>query len=244
MTIPADVLAIAVRQLGYKESPPGSNRNKFGVWYGMDGQPWCAMFVSYCFYQAGLALPATISKGFAYCPYGVQWFKQRGKFDMLPQPGDVVFFDWAGDGISDHVGIVELVNSNSTVTTIEGNTSAGNNSNGGEVQRRVRAFRSIQGFGHSAYTRVSSRATEKLPAHPSWPGKMIQLSSPPIGSQDIIKWQQQMIHRGWQLALSGIFDERSHEVLKQFQREKGLEIDAVLGPASWNAAWEFPVTSA
>lgn len=240
MTTASDVLVIASRQIGYKESPPGTNHNKFGVWYGMNAQPWCALFVSYCFYQAGLPLRATTAKGFAYCPYGVQWFRHQGKFDKHPRSGDVVFFDWGGDGISDHVGIVESVNANS-VTTIEGNTSAGNNSNGGEVQRRVRSLGSIQGFGHPAYNGVSSRGGN-LPPHPSWPGKMIQLSSPPTASQDILKWQQQMIFRGWKLSASGIFDERSHEVLGQFQREKQLEVDGVLGPMAWNAAWETPIT--
>lgn len=242
MTTPADVLLIATRQIGYKESPPGSNHSKFGVWYGCDRQPWCAAFVSYCFYLAGLPLPATTAKGFAYCPYGVQWFRHQGRFDKHPRPGDVVFFDWGKDGIADHVGIVEAVNGDGSVTTIEGNTSAGNNSNGGEVQRRVRWLGSIQGFGHPGYNGVTSRALEKLPPHPSWPGKMVQLSSPPTGSQEILKWQQQMAFRGWSLPLTGIFDQRSHQALEQFQREKQLEVDGVLGPASWNATWELPIT--
>ncbi|MGL5922178.1 CHAP domain-containing protein [Chroococcidiopsis sp.] len=148
---PESVLKIATSYLGYKESPPGSNRTKFGEWYGMDGQPWCAQFVSYCFYIAGLPLPATTSKGFAYCPYGVNWFKQLKRFYTTPAVGDVVFFDWGKDGVSDHVGIVEAVNLDGTVTTIEGNTSASNNSNGGEVQRRKRSLSQIQGFGRPSY---------------------------------------------------------------------------------------------
>lgn len=243
MTIPTDVLLIASRQIGYKESPPGSNQNKFGVWYSANFQPWCAMFVSYCFYQAGLPLPATTAKGFAYCPYGVQWFRHQGRFDRLPRSGDVVFFDWSDDGIADHVGIVESINSDGSVTTIEGNTSSGNNSNGGEVQRRVRTLGSIQGFGHPRYNGISSRPEIKFPPHPSWPGKMICLTSPATASQDILKWQQQMVYRGWSFPISGIFDQRSHEILKQFQSEKQLETDGVLGPQSWNAAWQLPITS-
>lgn len=38
------------------------------------------------------------------------------------QPGDMIIFDWQGDGNPDHVGIVESVNGNS-ITTIEGNSS-------------------------------------------------------------------------------------------------------------------------
>lgn len=165
MTTAADILRIATRQIGYKESPPGTNQNKFGVWYGANYQPWCAMFISYCFYQAGLPLPATTAKGFAYCPYGVQWFRHQGKFDKQPRPGDVVFFDWSSDGVADHVGIVEAVNPDGSVATIEGNTSTSNNSNGGEVMRRTRSQGNIQGFGHPGFSGVTSRTT-KLPRTP------------------------------------------------------------------------------
>lgn len=150
---PAIVLALAASNIGYKESPPGSNSSRFGQWYGMDRQPWCATFVSWVFYHAGLPLPATTPKGFAYCPYGVKWFKDKGQFFKKPKVGDVVFFDFGRkDGVSDHVGIVEKVNSDGTVTTIEGNTSASNNSNGGQVQRRVRPMNVIQGFGRPSWS--------------------------------------------------------------------------------------------
>ena len=149
---PAIVLAMAASTIGYKESPAGTNASKFGAWYGANYQPWCASWVSWVFYHAGLPLPATTPKGFAYCPYGVHWFKNKGQFFKQPKVGDVVFFDFTSgrDGIADHVGIVEKVNSDGTVTTIEGNTSnttAGSQSNGGCVARRIRSMNVIQGFG-------------------------------------------------------------------------------------------------
>jgi len=152
-TTPSIVLALATSTLGYKESPPGSNINKFGAWYSVNGQPWCACWVSWVFYHAGLPLPATTPKGFAYCPYGVKWFKDKGKFYKSPKVGDIVFFDWSGgrDGVADHVGIVEKVNSDGSITTIEGNTSSSSNSNGGEVQRRHRTLNVVQGFGRPNY---------------------------------------------------------------------------------------------
>jgi len=54
----ADVLAIARGELGYTESPQGSNKNKYGRWYGLGGEPWCMMFVQWCCAQAGVNLPA------------------------------------------------------------------------------------------------------------------------------------------------------------------------------------------
>lgn len=242
MTVAADVVNLALRQLGYCEFPSGSNQNKFGAWYGMNGVPWCACFVSYCFYNAGLPLPATTPKGFAYCPFGVNWFKQLRRFDLHPAVGDVVFYDWKRDGVADHVGIVEKVNSDNTVTAIEGNTSESNNSNGGAVMRRVRSLSLIQGFGHPAY---DGKPKLQLPMNfPKWAGRLVTLTSPPASGKDIETWQLQMISRGWRIApdIIGTFGKRSHEVLVQFQKEKGLEPDGVLGPISWNSAWESPVT--
>ena len=54
----------------------------------------------------------------------IDWFRERGQWqdrDYEPIPGDIIFFDWEGDGIADHVGIVEKVDGD-FVYTIEGNT--------------------------------------------------------------------------------------------------------------------------
>lgn len=248
MTTPKEVLAIAQREIGYKESPAGSNRNKFGVWYGMNEQPWCAMFVSYCFYQANLPLPIQMSKGFAYCPSGVKWFRDKGQWFKTPQVGDVVFFDWKRDGVSDHVGIVESVNADGTITSIEGNTSVGNDSNGEGVMRRTRTLNVVQGFGRPAYNGISNPPIET--DYPVWPGRYIALRTPPfMQGDDVLTWQRQMIKRGWDFGSGGstgkgddgVFDERCDEVLREFQRQKRLEIDGVLGAESWKAAWLLPV---
>ena len=67
------------------------------------------------------------------------WAKQNGL--VVPKEtaryGDIVLFDWDGDGVADHIGFVESYNGVS-YTTIEGNTSTGNVSNGGQIMRRTR----------------------------------------------------------------------------------------------------------
>ncbi|MBF2075026.1 MAG: CHAP domain-containing protein [Synechococcales cyanobacterium C42_A2020_086] len=250
MTVPSDVIRVAARQIGYVET--SNNRTKFGVWYGMDGQPWCAIFVSYCFYMAGLPLPITTSKGFAYCPYGVDWFKSKGQWFKNPKVGDVVFYDWyPGTVDSDawHVGIVESINPDGSVVSIEGNTAVGNDSNGGKVMRRTRGTNVQYGFGRPAYSGVPYFSTNS-PIFPRWPGRYVTLASPATEGNDVLTWQQQMIIRGWNLGSggstgkgdTGIFDQRCFEVLKQFQRNHNLEVDGILGPVSWDAAWELPVT--
>ena len=91
-------------------------------WYGYNYRvEWCACFVSWCAAQCGV-LDSEIPK-FAYCPYGVNWFKDKGTWQdryYTPSHGDVIFFDWESDGISDHVGIVEKLE-NGLVHTVEGN---------------------------------------------------------------------------------------------------------------------------
>jgi len=95
----------------------------YGEWYGMNGQPWCAMFVSWCALQANL-LEISVPR-YAYCPTGKNWFKSRNRYfartsGYRPKRGDVVFF-WDGSVIS-HTGIVIKCEGN-TVTTVEGNSS-------------------------------------------------------------------------------------------------------------------------
>ena len=238
MTTAQQVIHIAASEIGYKESPPNSNHTKYNVWYGMDPAKWCAIFVSYCFYVAGLPLPATTPKGFAFCPFGITWFKNKGWWHTTPQVGDVVFYDWQGDGVSDHVGIVEKVNPNGSIVAIEGNTSVGNDSNGGQVMRRTRSG-SIKGYGRPPY---APSGVVTPPPHPLWPGRYIFLTSPNMKGDDVLLWQRQMIHREWDLEADSVFSERDHEVLIKFQQQKGLEVDGKIGPISWNAAWELPIT--
>src|SRR4051812_27999515 len=66
-------LAVAVRELGVHESPPGSNRTAFGRWFGVDGVPWCAIFVSYCFAKGGDVTLCRGWHGAGVYPHGVTY---------------------------------------------------------------------------------------------------------------------------------------------------------------------------
>lgn len=143
-TIRQLALAESVKWLGTKENPFGTNICKFTDWYGMVG-PWCAMFATYCFETAaqkiGKDSPSFV-KGmyYAYVPYILKDAKAKVRglsVTTSPMPGDLVLYDWNRNYTPDHVGIFESGNATSWVA-IEGNTSQGNNSNGGEVMRRNR----------------------------------------------------------------------------------------------------------
>jgi hypothetical protein len=235
MTTPNDVLQVAMRQLGQKENPPGSNKSKYGNWYGMDGA-WCAMFVSYCFHQAGMPLPITNKKGFAYCPYGVDWFKKQGCWsDSNPKPGDVVFYCWRGDKVADHVGIVKEVKGSKNIIAIEGNTSTVSNDDGGTVMVRPRSGSIILGYGKPKYDQVS---TGNPNVDTSWPGIYLRLTSPLMESADIETWQKWMVQIGYTLEIDGQYGEKSDTACRDFQQKHQLEEDGVVGGDTWNKTCE------
>jgi len=63
-----------------------------------------------------------------------------------PLPGDIAIFNWDG-ALPDHIGIVEEYVGGGKFNCIEGNTAVGNDSNGGEVMRRLRYMSQVDGFG-------------------------------------------------------------------------------------------------
>jgi len=155
-SIGREALIEAAKYIGLKEDPPGSNRTRFGVWFGVDGVAWCNIFVSYCF-QVGAGYTicdgfkgagVRAGKGCAYVPTTEAWLRATGMWvgRTEPQPGDVAVFNWDG-GVPDHIGIVEQNLGNGQFQTIEGNTAVGNDSNGGEVMRRQRSILQVDGFG-------------------------------------------------------------------------------------------------
>ena len=138
------VLAVARGELGNTESPAGSNRTKYGKWFGLDGNPWCMMFVMWCFSQAGAL--GLLPKRTASCGDLTRAAKAAGCWVTGDyRPGDVVIYDFPGGAATDHTGIIESVTA-SGVVAIEGNTSqAGSQSNGGQVCRKSRKYNLIVG---------------------------------------------------------------------------------------------------
>jgi hypothetical protein len=158
-----DVVNIARKEAGYIEGT--NNDNKYGTWYGMNHEPYCAMFVSWCFAQAGLSalVAASTPKGFSYCPEGLSWFQRKGQIvnKYQGQPGDIVFFSWSGH-TAEHVGII-VAASKDGITTMEGNTSAdhkmGSQSNGDGVWLRHRPYLNVMAIARPAYSVKAKPAT-------------------------------------------------------------------------------------
>ena len=136
------IVEVALTQIGNEGGQP------YWSWYGFDSRvEWCACFVSWCADQCGYIESGLVPK-FAGCVDGANWFKSNGKWQdrtYEPKAGDIIFFDWEGDGTTDHVGIVEKCE-NGTVYTVEGNS-------GDACKQRQYAVGSsnIYGYGIPAY---------------------------------------------------------------------------------------------
>ncbi|MCR1961835.1 CHAP domain-containing protein [Thomasclavelia cocleata] len=128
---------VALSQVGNQGGIP------YWSWYGYSSRvEWCACFISWCAYQSG-DLDISIPK-FSVVKDGIQYYQDKGQWkdkNHIPKTGDLIFFDWQQDGISDHVGIIERVENN-IIYTIEGNSS-------NQVKRNNYLLKSKVIFGYS-----------------------------------------------------------------------------------------------
>jgi hypothetical protein len=117
------VVSAAESQVGQAEQPPGSNDGPAIAGYrtavagAQPGEPWCAYFASWACAQAGVPL-GDAGTGLGSVSAISSWAQRTGRFvppGTTPQPGDLMLF---GDR---HVGIVEAVNPDGSLTTVEGN---------------------------------------------------------------------------------------------------------------------------
>lgn len=134
------LLSTARRELGTREQPANSNRVKYNTaYYGREVSgsryPWCAVFLWWCFREAGASALYYGGGRTAYCPTLLSY--HRGQAVSNYRPGDVIFFNFDGGKNAQHVGLCEDWDGQ-RVTTIDGNTGSGSEANGGAVMRRKR----------------------------------------------------------------------------------------------------------
>ena len=118
-------LAAAEGEVGVSEQPPGSNDGprladyRSAVAGAAPGEPWCAYFVAWAAAQAGTPL-GDQGQGLGAVSEIEDWARRTGRLlpaGSTPQPGDLILF---GDR---HVGLVESVAADGSLTTVEGNYS-------------------------------------------------------------------------------------------------------------------------
>lgn len=222
----SDILKVAKKELGVKESPMNSNKVKYNTWYygravsGSD-YPWCMVFVQWVFAQAGSKLPHRT----ASCASLMDYAKKHGRWITKGyKPGDVLIFQFK---TGRHTGILEKATA-STVTCIEGNTTGGNSgdqANGGGVYRRTRDISCVLGAYRPVYAANLPKVTVTLP----------QLEN---GCGDASVEALQVLLNGFGYncgKADGLFGDNTEKAVKAFQRAHKLTADGVAGVKTWAA---------
>ena len=165
-------------------------------------------------------------------------FKEKGIWveddSYVPSPGDYLFYDWqdngVGDnqGVSDHVGIVEKV-VDGVITVIEGNYS-----NSVKCRTLKVNGKYIRGYGVPKY----DAETEEVKTEVKTEVKEVSLPQLSKGSKGNAVKALQILLIGnkcscGKYGADGDFGSATLSAVKQFQGERGLTVDGVVGPKTW-----------
>lgn len=245
------VIRVALQQYHYTESPPGSNRTKYGKWFGLNGQPWCSEYVCWCGAHADGDNPIAKSANAA----GIQDLtvktkggkyilqhtgnnkKKKAALDKI-RYGDNVSFNFHGGTSREHTGVAVGV-WGEYVYCIEGNTSfdnKGSQSNGGAVALRKRHYTTIVCVDRPAYVHKKfyvpsapySGGIPKLPAR-GWfqygdKGERVAML------QNMLRWAN-----GIKLSRDGDFGAHTFAEVVIFQLANKQQPDGQWGPACQKA---------
>lgn len=231
----------AVSQIGYREGE--NNYNKYAglaelrrlYGWNVQNNPWCDVFVDagfiICFgYDAACAMTYQFSGcGGAACAKSADYYKAHSAFKTTPEVGDQVFF-YSNGGIN-HTGIVTKVGMGA-IEVVEGNSSD-------RVQRCTYSLnhQSIAGYGRPNWA-VIAQDSDKANNVTTTP---VVSGLPMLKRGDrgevVRAAQLLLIGRGFSCGTDGAdgdFGYNTHNATINFQRENVLEIDGIIGQATWS----------
>jgi hypothetical protein len=188
MSLRVNMVNTAISQIGTLEG--SNNDNKYGRWFGLNNQPWCAIFVSWCAAKSGnmdfngefrplFARSAAVRGHRSFHETFGEYMSKSQFIDYIGNDpkrapkatGCLIFF--SGDS---HIGIVEqYYPGEQAVLTVEGNTFVP--SKGEDIQGVFRRYRrlsdaKIVGFALPYYEFYSG----------SGDGDAVKPSQPPYGN--------------------------------------------------------------
>ena len=273
MDVIEKLISIAKNEVGYLEKQNNSNlysktanvgyNNYTKYWAEVlpewQGQPWCAVFVTWCFEKAfGKENARKLLKHYpyTYCPTMANLFTLNAN----PKVGDIVIFYYGGQFA--HTGIVIKVNGD-YFETIEGNTNNGSTivPNGGSVCKKSYYNSKLPGtkFCTPNYTNINNNATSKDNTNNNWVARLQAECNrqgfskqvvdgiagintlngcPCLGYNsmgNITKLLQERLNTlGFNCgSADGIFGYNTQSAVKNFQRVKGLTVDGIVGKNTW-----------
>lgn len=227
----------AARYIGVKEIPgPQDNPlivkwgKEAGIeWWNNDDDAWCAVFVNGIMVATGhKSTKSALAKSF------LKWGYKLDK----PVPGAVVIFDRPPEPWMGHVGIVETVNSNSTVTIINGNVS-------NMVKRSTFTIASIVPNGirwPDDAPLPDGLSSSSISTPPKYELGDRELSYDPnnaiMRGPDVREWQKMLKEFGYNITVDGIYGAGTRDATISRQNHAGIREDGIVGRATLTATRE------
>ena len=272
MDVIEKLISIAKNEVGYLEKQNNSNlysktanvgyNNYTKYWAEVlpewQGQPWCAVFVTWCFEKAfGKENARKLLKHYpyTYCPTMANLFTLNAN----PKVGDIVIFYYGGQFA--HTGIVIKVNGD-YFETIEGNTNNGSTivPNGGSVCKKSYYNSKLPGtkfctpdwslINNAPSSTTSKNWIAELQAECNRQGFSKQVVDGVAGpntlngcpllqysaSSNITKiLQQRLTNLGYSTnGIDGMFGQNTKKAVMQFQAKNGLVVDGIVGKNTWS----------
>jgi putative peptidoglycan binding protein len=246
MTTRKQIVSTALDFNGTDNGQGYDHANPFSAHLGRPAEAWCGDFVTDIYKRAEIPLPSMqpgCRTGFAYCPDAVDYGRKHNatRFSWQSGPGDIVLFDWGGDGVADHTeivtgyegGVLFTIGGNSGPSTVDGFTGQGG------VHRHRWAAPAGQG-NDLVLTVIDTAKVVHFggPAHPTRPGvkpptapRMLMLKSSMMTGDDVRAVQQalnQRNHAG--LDVDGVYGPLTRDAVLNWQRRENIEVDGIVGP--------------
>lgn len=120
------IIDVARAEVGTKSLP--HNNNKYNTWYyggavSNDSLAWCVVFIRWCFNQLGWLDHFCAGIKTASCGFVMSWARNHGQWVTSDYaPGDLLLYDFNGDGKPSHIGIMSRTITEGVYESIEGNT--------------------------------------------------------------------------------------------------------------------------
>lgn len=222
-------------QIGIVESPPGSNNVKYNTdYYGSavsgDSYPWCVTFIWDGFRIAGLSQLFCGGQKTAYCPFVESYARSHGQWVTSGyKEGDLLLYDWNGDGTADHIGYCAGT-SGSSLICIEGNLSD-------KVQQVTRSPATVRGAYRPRYSDADPTPSPSPSPTPSGKFTLPVLRRGSKG-ETVRAAQILLAGRGYSVGswgADGDFGSGTYAGVTNFQSSKGLSADGVIGEQTWRA---------
>jgi hypothetical protein len=246
MTTRPDIVRTALSYNGTCNGQGYDGPNPFSANLSRPAEAWCGDFVTDMYKRAQIPLPSMqpgCRTGFAYCPDAVIYGQKRGaaRYSWLAEPGDIVLFDWNGNGDADHTEIVTGYQGG-VLFTIGGNSGPSNVDDfrgDGGVHRH--SWPAPSGQGNNLVLAVIDTSKVVLfggPAHPTMVGtapsgapRMLMLKSPMMTGNDVRAVQQALNQRNQAgLATDGDYGPLTRDAVIAWQQHAGIEADGIVGP--------------